>query len=411
MRSRSYTTYDPLISCQPSYVAYQGHNAAGCSESSGRLSATNTCTGGMYERIDDVVTPNFLKRSKNGEIINNSLYHEKEMWTSNVPTIDSYNYYMDSHGCKVGGSLQGPYAPEIFLGSARSCIHYLSKPDINTSRLSDIAITEAYSRIDFSEAALLATLGELPETVRGLVSIFKRAYKILKAIRKHDMRFLLSQISPKELADRYMEYRYGIRPLIYDVSDILSAYNHTGLPFDRYSFRGKASAFAESGPVEFNYYSNSEFVYKAYSQVKREVTARAGCITQLHSLSKANVWGLDQPIETLWERLPYSFVVDWFFNVGKTISSFTPEAGCEILASFVTMEDVTSWSIAGGHVTNVPNTIYTHKGTTYAPVYGKVHRIKTRTPNPSRPIVPSFQVRLDCFKLLDLAIMIRNLRS
>lgn len=409
MRIRSYTTYEPLTPCQPSYTSYGGYVAPSCSVSTGLLGMTNTCTGGVYKKIADVSTPNYIKRSKAGEIINNPLYLELETWKSNVPTLNSENYYLDSHGCKVGGRVLGPYAPELLLGDSRTCTRYLGKPTIDTGRLSDIAITEAYSRIDFSEAALLATLGELPETISGLISIFKRSIKIFRAIRKFDIKALLGEISPKELADRYMEYRYGIRPLLYDVKSILSAYNSTQKKFDRYTFRGKASASAQAGPTEFTYYANSVFAYKAYASVKREVTARAGCLTHLHALSKLNVWGLDQPIETLWELLPYSFVIDWFFNIGKTIASFTPEAGCEILASYVTMEDITSWSISGGHVTAVPGSGYTYATTTYSPEYSKVSRIKARTPNPSRPILPSFDVRLDSLKLLDLAIIIRNL--
>jgi hypothetical protein len=40
---------------------------------------------------------------------------------------------------------------------------------------------------------------------------------------------------------------------------------------------------------------------------------------------------------TLWEVVPYSFVVDWFFNVGDWIQAFTPAPGITPLRNWATV--------------------------------------------------------------------------
>jgi hypothetical protein len=45
------------------------------------------------------------------------------------------------------------------------------------------------------------------------------------------------------------------------------------------------------------------------------------------TLAEFSSLGLINPLEIVWELLPYSFVVDWFLPIGNWLSSMTADAG------------------------------------------------------------------------------------
>lgn len=49
----------------------------------------------------------------------------------------------------------------------------------------------------------------------------------------------------------------------------------------------------------------------------------------------ADQWGLMNPAEILWERMPYSFCVDWLIPVGNTLSSLSATAGLEFESGYM----------------------------------------------------------------------------
>lgn len=52
-----------------------------------------------------------------------------------------------------------------------------------------------------------------------------------------------------------------------------------------------------------------------------------------HNLYVANQLGLINPIQTAWQLVPFSFIVDWFTNVDQVLGSLTATAGLEIYSS------------------------------------------------------------------------------
>jgi intergrase/recombinase len=64
--------------------------------------------------------------------------------------------------------------------------------------------------MDTAEILALATAAEGRKTVESMVSIFLRLTRIIKALKKLDAKVLRNEVSPKELANRYMELRYAI---------------------------------------------------------------------------------------------------------------------------------------------------------------------------------------------------------
>jgi hypothetical protein len=92
-----------------------------------------------------------------------------------------------------------------------------------------------------------------------------------------------------------------------------------------------------------------------------------------YDLTLADQLGLDfKSLVTLpWELIPYSFVVDWFLNIGDFIGSLTPSPGYTQLGScfVVEREQTTSYTALG---TEVPSLSYD----VLRPVSGTVYRYR-----------------------------------
>jgi hypothetical protein len=175
----------------------------------------------------------------------------------------------------------------------------------------------------------------------------------MKSIRKGEFLALVKQITPKDLADQYMEARYAIRPLYYEMKGYAAAFSYeTGAALDRLTFRGHESDSKSVGdtiesPNGTWFDGARRFFIERETVVNLDV--RSGVLTQLETDSKLPAWGFTEVLESAWELVPYSFIIDWFLNVGNTIAAFTPDYGLRALASWTvaTTSVVKTFRIAG----------------------------------------------------------------
>lgn len=353
------------------------------------------------QSISDVVTPDYLSRQRKGEIISNPCSREDILTVWNPGSLSTswgstpgVNYSVRTY---EGGFI------EIFLASPHTSGIGLERPSCSIDDVKARVIASAHARARLSEAQVLATLGELEETVRSIASIMMRAYRIFRALKRFDVRFLKRQISPKELSDRYMEARYAIRPLYYDARQIIAAAT-AERPKKGSKLRFTASeSFNESrhetGVV---YRSDSDYIWHADRSAASSGKVRAGVLTSVEALSELTFWGCFDVIETVWELVPFSFIIDWFINVGDTIGAWTPKAGLKVLTSWVSVERTDTFIFAPKENTPVnPTNIYLN-------CTGVLTRTVTsyeRTIAPSLPLLPRVDVNLSVAKLLDLAII------
>lgn len=385
----------------------------------------------VTEVMQDVVTPNYRKRSAEGEIINNPLTQSR---TTLIDSMASYSDCIRTE-CYAGYNVVCPNGyPTTWYREVRAEGNYSGSylgcrgpadlisdaealDDIDKEHLGQIAVTQAYANIDFSEAALYETLGELNETLKFLGTTIYRATRIFRAARRLDLRYLRKEISPRQLADRYMELRYGLRPLLYDCKNIMETLRFSKFN-DRYTFRGKKSDTVTSSTTrEYERFSGFKFTYE--KTLTRKVTARAGVLVEIDQENPPSIWGLDQPIEAMWELTHFSFIADWFFNIGQTIASWTPNLGTKDLASWCTFSETLKGT---EKVVNIESLVsptwsgYGYNNAVHTAICSDAYTIgerftKTRNPNPKRAIWPTYNVNLNVLKILDLAIIAKSVFS
>jgi hypothetical protein len=383
------------------------------------------------ERMEDWVVSNYKTRSARGEVFNNPcekeithyidepIYRTANIWreipVQAVSNPEEYNPPIPF--ARQGIQFKGFYPGAQYLGPPEhtgtfSC----ALPSVRSmSALEDLAVTRAYANIDTSEVASLVTAGEFRESVEFITDTMLRALKIFRAIRKKNLKALRKEISQKELASRYLEYRYALRPMI---SDIRSYYDAITMATRsvRQTYRGFEKETNTTHSSEVQVYSGDYGKMFARETCTLTRIARAGVLCSL-DIENLDKWGFTKPLDAAWDLVPFSFIADWFFNIGHTIASFTPEQGVTELASWSTTSETIRREKWISRVTEEDSAYYGPylcDNVTHTVNGGRVISEVTtykRTPQPTRALLPTFKLNINKWKVLDIGLIVKQLAA
>jgi len=116
-------------------------------------------------------------------------------------------------------------------------------------------------------------------------------------------------------ADQWMEYRYGIMPLVYSLRDAQKALDKGTVVKDRKVCVVQPKPTGNAEPSSFYYYT---------VETEGTVKVAATAVQRFSSISQSRMSTIGfNPLVTAWELIPYSFVFDWFVNVGDYINIHT----------------------------------------------------------------------------------------
>lgn len=364
----------------------------------------------VVKTITDVEVHDFHKRRRKGELFFNPLTQTEVTTWQNAATIEyALNQYATVGVCQFSSTEEGTlnYPSEDLVPFSELLEFESTLHSDLVARTEALAVTNAWAAVSAADLNAYASLGELSETISSLVSIFKRLIKIIKAIKRLDLKVLLGELKPKELADRYMEARYAIRPLIYETNAIIGLFNKSPKKPKRVTFRG-SSTLIDSKQQTRNRVASSRLTHSVVDYISIEVTSSAGVLTSVDKISWPHLLGFTEPLEAAWELIPLSFVVDWFFNVGKTLAAWTPNIGFNTLGSWVTTRSTIFQTSVVTNSTYVLSGYYS-KYIPHSAMIGKNQIIKTRRIDPRREVIPRLDIKLDLLKLIDLGIILKNL--
>jgi hypothetical protein len=252
------------------------------------------------------------------------------------------------------------------------------------------AVTKVFGDLTLSKGSLAVTAAEFPKTAEHIANTATRLYKAYRALRRGALGDFTSSLgitaSSKQIkrfnrrkvkylkvdgnlknfaSSTWLEYTYGWKPLI---SDIYSQCENLAEYLTEHQMVVRTARKSAESERDFTLnLSPAGFpgkVTKRISQRRKTiVTIRYKLDGQPNLL---NQFGITNPLEVVWELVPFSFVVDWILPVGNFIQSLTATNGLIFAGGTVSVRDLISiWSVvtADGlqHGTN-PKTTWSGNG-------------------------------------------------
>jgi hypothetical protein len=365
-----------------------------------------------YIAMLDIVTPNFKSLIARGQIINNPMALSKYSFVSSPGSYQASGYKTNSPTDLFTFVTDVPLSAPFGATSLSWAPLDIELQDWESNR--QIALAKAWANVDMSSVQALASLGELPETLHWMASLVKRMISIIRAFTAKRLLLEASKVFRNgtsvlnEMSELWLEFRYAIRPLVYDAQQVIEAWNAHLAKSDRFTARGYNRVALETTTDVFHV--DSTIVSRVSTF---EANFRAGVLytvdANINDIS-AN-WGLDQPLESVWELIPFSFIVDWFFNVGDVLAAQTANPHLTPLASWVTEELTTTVTdtLVGFDAVVSPSTwtVTSSSWTSGTAVAKQIYKRRLASPYVSK--LPRIDINLDPTKLLDLVAIGRNL--
>lgn len=321
---------------------------------------------GTFREMWDVVTPDFVKLKNKGRIVSNPM--TKFRTTNDVTYGDIRGYYKNTTGLPTGAYTQTNHSHAIIEGLNRNWPAVMSSA--GESSINDAcveAITESLARNNSPHMQGAVGLAEMHKTLQmmkdPLANARRLAERYSQGVHKHtEMKW--RKLSPKQreqvkasrnndlsgpglgfwedctafAASEWLRFRYGFRPLMKDIADLGKALLNPRREREtaRASYSGTGNIVQTDSTFSIWLAGNnaiSETIIVSMRDVKTESwTVRASVLSEF-DMNVHSEYGLgvtDTPARA-WELMPYSFVVDWFTNVGSFISSVVPQPGVQQL--------------------------------------------------------------------------------
>lgn len=304
----------------------------------------STMTSSGYHRIRDWVrTPGYRTVPKEDLPVNG--YHD-------LVTRPSVNFWGGTTEVRISnGDITHAVAPRYLmnLGDAEARAYatntrWQTDPSQNvTGRIGDAnnaALVRALGKASDAKVNIAVSLAEASKTSDMILDTARRIDRAYRAFRRGNLREVARQLNltPRTSHKNWLAYKYGWTPLLLEVKGAAEffAQQHVGRPV-RFSVRAMQ-------PVEFSWslttmyvpyggttpnYARSETLTGSYvRKVKMwlEVTnPNASALQQI---------GITNPALIAWELVPYSFVFDWFLQVGNYLQGLTALQGLTVRKAF-----------------------------------------------------------------------------
>jgi hypothetical protein len=283
--------------------------------------------------------------------------------TDGLNTINYSAYYDVVIGSKQAKPVDKPlpYTRKTASAEWRGNVFWnTARPAANTSidtveaqtfsRFSALAYNKAYEKLKdslFSQSQTGSSLGELNQSASMIANRAGQLAASARSARAGNIVGALSALSvsgrpPNKrkpgshhaLADAWLELHFGWVPMIQDIYDATEVLVR---PIKTLWASERAS---ESLNITLN--GNNGFPYRCYGRCA--AVCQAGIVVNNPNVVLANGLGLLNPAAVAWELVPFSFVADWFGNIGQVLGSMTDYMGTTLVNPYRTEFIKYDWS-------------------------------------------------------------------
>lgn len=293
---------------------------------------------GTKKTMMDEPHAHFKKRKASGELVFGDMVIT-ETTRSYVPTNIGWwdlpsrtAWYYDGDFASAAETLGGP----------------LLISEVDMGRLGEVALVKAYANAH--QPKVLG--GELVSDINATLSMLRRPFSGAQDLLKRMHKFRLKRkgktavMALKASKDAWLEYRYGWKPLLLDADATMHAVAERILSERKQRLVARCSEqLATTRSSQFTMaplWDPAVWQGSGTVATNSQVVAHAGVIYDVDMSTGISLTNADfgtRPSDlpsTVWEIIPYSFVLDWFVNVGDWIQAVTPVPGVTIQGSWIT---------------------------------------------------------------------------
>lgn len=165
-------------------------------------------------------------------------------------------------------------------------------------------------------------LSKLTDKVRGNLDLsidlaeYRKTLKMLKLSNEamdYTKTFVNRYGIPKVLSKAWLTYQYGVRPLLGSIFGVADEMLRDVLGNSQHYFVRESEMFVPTSVVYSHMLAGTLSMKVASSSIKKSVTIGMDIRTDQFDLAR---WSSLNPVSIAWELTPFSFVADWFLNVG-----------------------------------------------------------------------------------------------
>lgn len=368
------------------------------------VNITQSIPGHTGELIQtwDVVTPNYFRRRKAGELIVNDF---KSVKTTRFDS--STGVHVKANNPHLGGP------PDYFLEQERTGPQLAQQmqatqyalnvrnvvPFADYHQALNQVSTRAYAGVLAGDADVLVMLAELKKTFSSLLNPLQNLRKLFTSIQRAKGAIKGSLSLGQYISSEWLKYRYGILPIMYDIEGIIKALGRDTKRGRHTSRATQTLQASELGMPCIWAHGDLDTTYQdTYTD---EVILKCGLIYNAE-LQTTDYLGLNlRSIPTsAWELIPFSFVVDWFLNAQHYIRAMSAHGLNAKGGAYtvVTRTYTAQRAIIGSVIARSPA-----NSTLLRPMSGSqtiVRRVKIRYPGVAAPSLVS-KINLSLFEWKD----------
>ncbi|DAD50748.1 TPA_asm: maturation protein [ssRNA phage SRR6960803_8] len=270
----------------------------------------------------------------------------------------------------------------------------------------DKAISKFYEKLRDANLNLAITLAEAKASGRTLAQPVNGILSLARSARRKALGRLMADPKrewSKEMGNAWLSYQYGWRPMLNDIYEIHKFQRNRckNIPL---RVRSADVVYPSVGQVWFS---------PSREHIHQSTRAQITCLLFVDNPDLFNITRMTSlnPLAIAWELVPYSFVVDWFVNIGSYMANLEAALlnGLSWRHGAVTYTQRTQHAIVGySGITNFFDPPWT--STTGFWSRGVTVR-KNREPLGSFPLpqLPGFKVNLGAQRLASAAALLRQL--
>lgn len=259
--------------------------------------------------LSQTVKPTTLPRSK-----------PKDLFGSGTPRQSSHSHVNHGSSTASGSGFR-------FTGiSLAHSVDYSGRRSLPTTVDFTIVDNKVRRQIRETYVNLPVALAESGQTMRMAAKAIANFREVYQKLRRLDPNLLVMPyyaLREKRLRERWLEYRYGWNPLVMEVDAGMRALNaRAARPIYTHGVSKETTTRGQSyttnlvrSPYSFNRVG-VDLSVRYYAQSRYRVSFDTNGIA-----SRLSPFGLTNPLLVGWELIPFSFVADWFVNVGETLAS------------------------------------------------------------------------------------------